>query len=366
MNTKVTRLLRAVLVFASCIATTMGNAQTSGARGPSDFFGLLRVRDLTPFGFMRLDMRPSPTTFAKSDGATVETDFGYQNTWALSDDVGQYLHSRPRGPLTDADVAAIRAMPGEHYLIDGEIGLFDVAINYPVTDRLGVYGMLSVGTYSGGFLDGVVEDFHRTFGLGGAGRSAVTRNQINILLDLKGAQSTDLNWSARSGLLDPVAGARYALVDRPDFNLVADGAVKVPVSQDRTFATGRADVGVQLTAQRFAGNHAYYASGSIVQYSGNPPPFTDSSMIVPTGTIGYEYRWLRAGTNLIAQLVVSRSTFTSKETDLSELRCDKYQMSIGMRRRFANGYWTLAVTENLRNFDNTPDIGFQLGAAYRL
>ena len=42
----------------------------------------------------------------------------------------------------------------------------------------------------------------------------------------------------------------------------------------------------------------------------------------------------------------------------------KYQISIGLRHRVDASVWTFAITENMRNFDNTPDIGFQIGWAY--
>lgn len=53
----------------------------------SDFFGLLRARDLTPFGFLRLDMRPTHARIAPDGGWGLELELGYQNTWALSPEV---------------------------------------------------------------------------------------------------------------------------------------------------------------------------------------------------------------------------------------------------------------------------------------
>src|SRR2546422_3136813 len=43
-------------------------------------FGLLRERDLTPFGFLRLDMRPAHAVWAPPGGWGVEVLLGYQNT----------------------------------------------------------------------------------------------------------------------------------------------------------------------------------------------------------------------------------------------------------------------------------------------
>jgi hypothetical protein len=54
-----------------------------------------------------------------------------------------------------------------------------------------------------------------------------------------------------------------------------------------------------------------------------------------------------------------------EETRLDELRSTKYQLSVGLRHQRGPHLFTLAFTENLANFQNTPDVGMQLGWAYR-
>jgi len=100
-----------------------------------------------------------------------------------------------------------------------------------------------------------------------------------------------------------------------------------------------------------------------VYYGGSPAPFNDSSQIVPTGIVGFEFRWLQ-DTNLIAQFYVSRSTVRGEQTDLDELRSNKYQVSLGLRQRLQRGYVSAAFTENLQNVNNTPDFGFQISAGF--
>ncbi len=50
----------------------------------SEFLGLLRARDLTTFGYLRLDMRPAHAVHAPAGTWAIETELGQQNTWALS------------------------------------------------------------------------------------------------------------------------------------------------------------------------------------------------------------------------------------------------------------------------------------------
>ena len=73
---------------------------------------------------------------------------------------------------------------------------------------------------------------------------------------------------------------------------------------------------------------------------------------------------LTRDTHVILQGYVSRSVYTHDETDLDELLADKYQLSVGIYHYFDCCLVSFAFTENVRNFNNTPDIGFQLGVRY--
>ena len=63
----------------------------AGTAEEGQFYGLMRERDLTPFGFMRLDMRPAHAVSTEPGSWAVETDIAFQNTWALSPEVEKYL-----------------------------------------------------------------------------------------------------------------------------------------------------------------------------------------------------------------------------------------------------------------------------------
>jgi len=137
-------------------------------------------------------------------------------------------------------------------------------------------------------------------------------------------------------------------------------AVNISLNGNVFFSTGGVDVGAQLAAQLIRGRHAFYANGALVYYSGSGAPFYDPATVVPTGIVGYEYRWYPS-IHLIAQLYANRSVYGAAMTDLDELRQTKRQVSVGVRQRLERGYLSFAVTENLINFNNSPDIGFQVG-----
>src|SRR5258708_18142158 len=112
----------------------------------------------------------------------------------MSPNVEEYRKSRPgRRRLGPAEVAAIRALLGEAYLVDLELGLVDVAFHRRLTEHWSVNAIFSGVNYSGGFLDGTVEEFHKTFGLKSFGRAAGERKTVNVLLHLQNSHTVFLN-----------------------------------------------------------------------------------------------------------------------------------------------------------------------------
>jgi hypothetical protein len=333
----------------------------------SDFFGLLRARDITPFGFLRLDMRPTHAVDIPSDGWGVEMELAYQNTWALSPEVEDYLGTLegPRREIGPAELGAIHALPGENYLADLELALLDVSFQYKFSSQWGAYLVLSGVHYGGGFLDGTIEKFHSTFGFSDFGRPAVVKNGTSYILDLKNSQISLLEAPTSGGYLDPTLGLRYSgLTLGNDWKVIIEAAAKVPVSGRRDLlSTGRTDYGLQMTLQNFSDHHAWYVAGSAVYYAGSPNFAPNDAKVIPTMLIGYE-RHLGANTHLILQGYASPSVYSHKDTDLDELLATKYQATLGLYHRIGLGLISFAITENLQNLNNTPDIGFQLGFAY--
>lgn len=332
----------------------------------SDYFGLLRARDLTPFGFLRLDMRPAHAVSAPAGAWAIETELAYQNTWALSPEVEKYLNSLDgRRRLGAAELEAIRGLPGENYLVDLELAELDVTFHRKFSRHWGAYVVLSAVSYGGGFLDGVIEPFHETFNFEPKGRPAVRRNDVSVIFDLKSAQLALLEAPVQAGLLDPTIGARFSGVQPfKNWNLVLEAAAKLPIRGRHAFmSTGKTDFGIQATLQRFSQHHAFYVSTAAVYYDGTAGITPTPAQIVPTLVLGYERR-LSPDTHLILQGYMSPSIYSRSETDLSELLATKYQLSLGIYRRMGGGVMSFAVTENLQNVGNTPDIGLQLGWAY--
>jgi hypothetical protein len=353
----------------SLMLLTLVAAPATALADEGRFFGPLRSRDLTPFGFVRLDMRPAHAVSIEPGSWAIEAELGYQNTWALSEQVEDYLVSLEpsgRSRLGPDEVAAIRALPGENYLLDLEQALVDVTIHYKFAEHWAAYTTLGVLSFQGGFLDSSIEGFHDTFGFSTFGRPALERDSINVIYDLEGAQVEYLgDVPTDGGLTDPVFGVRYAgLQFSPSWHLTLEAAVKLPLQGRRPLvSSGRTDFGLQASLQWLGRRNAFHASASAVYYAGVAAPTSQDRQIIPTVVLGYEFR-LTANTNLNVQAYLSESVYTRNQTSLDELISNKYQYSLGLRHRIGKAVLTFALNENLQNVNNTPDVGFQFGFAY--
>lgn len=340
-------------------------APAAAAEAPA-FHGLLRGRDLTPFGYLRLDMRPGFSEPSEPGRWTIETDLAYQNTWATSPEVEKWLNRQEgRHELGPEDFEAIKALPGENYLVDLELAQIDVTFNYQFTERWGGYFILSGAYFGGGFLDSTIEGFHELIDNPTFGRPAAARNDYNVLFDLKSGEYAAYEEPSGGGLLDPVIGVRYTRGFRDDrWKLSLESAVKIPLSsRRRALSTGRTDVGVQASLRRYAGRNAVYMNASAVYYAGINNFVPEPARILPTLVVGYE-RVVTRRTSLLLQGCVSRSVYEHEQTDLNELTGTKYQISGGMHHRRGPHLFTFAITENIQNINNTPDVGVQMGYSF--
>ncbi len=360
--------MKSILRIGTAVTLLIGVLVSAANAADGAYYGLLRSRDLTPFGFLRLDMRPAHAVAIEPGSWAFEADLGHQNTWALSPEVEEYLTSlEPQGrrELGPADAQAIQALPGENYLLDVESASLDLILHYKFSTNWTGYVIASAVSYQGGFLDSGIESFHDTFGFSSFGRPAAGRDDVNLIYDLKSAQLTFFESPTDGGLTDPTLGVRYVGLSLPQpWKLSLEAAVKVPVGGRRLLlSTGHTDYGVQASLQRFGNHHALYFAAAAVYYAGASEPVLQDSQIIPTLVFGYE-RKLTANTNINLQGYISKSVYSHDETDLEELLGEKYQLSLGIRHRFERSVISFGITENLQNVNNTPDIGFQLGLAY--
>ncbi len=336
------------------------------ASGQTSFGGPLRIRDMTPFNILRLEMLPAPITSPPPGSWGFEADLSWANTFVMSNNVRDYLATRRqrRRPLSQEDVDAIYRMGQDAYYVDGEFGLLDLTVDYVVAPRSSVYLTVPAYDFSGGLLDSTIEAFHRTFGLDQGGRESVARNRFQSVVAIGGLHTSYLQPPTGGGLGDPVLGLRHAWeLEKGRWGLVLDGAAKFAVRGERSFlSTGTDDFGVQASLQGTFRRQAVYLSTSFVRTDGRVLGVRLGSRVVPTMTVAYE-RALSRRTTAILQLYASQSAI--RNTDLSAIDADKYEASLGLRSHRGNLEYGLAVTENIGHFENTPDVSISATVTWR-
>lgn len=325
--------------------------------------GLVRVRDLTPFGLLRLDLLPAHAVAAQSGAWAVEVNVSYQNTYVLSENVEEYLRERDggRAPLSPEDVESVLALPDDAYFVDGEFGLLDLTVHHRLSEHWGLYATVPYYFFDSGFLDQGIEDFHEALGFSPAARDLVRRDDFQVVARI-GEDVLVLPAAPDSDFGDPVFGARYSLkAGQARWNLVLEGAAKIAVGdRDRLSSTGNHDYGLQATWQRFFRKGALYLSGSGVWYDA-PEDLPETERWVPTAIVGYEHR-LSSRSSAIVQFYASPSVV--QETTADQLSQDKYQLTLGFQTWRGRTAYRLGITENVSNFSNTPDIGVTLQIGY--
>lgn len=344
-------------VFA-CTALICATAHAQVGPEPA----VLRARDLTPFGLQRLDMRPADMSDRPIGRWTAELQAAYQNTFVMSDDVHDYLQDRDQGrlPLRPEDARALLMAPHDSYYVDVEVGVLDFILQRRFTQRFAAFVEVPYIHYGHSRLDRLIEDFHDAAGLSQMGRDLVARDRFQILYHFGDTRLQMLDREVTGGLGDPIVGVRYmsSLAGRWQFAL--EGAAKLPVAGERLLlSTGEIDVGLQAAMRRRFGRATLQASAIAVHYSGGLESAADE--LIPTLIVAGSYAWTPAA-SIIAQGHVSRSVV--RGTSIDELSDNKYQVSLGLQSSVRRWTWTFAITENIGNYNNTPDVGFQLGLAY--
>jgi hypothetical protein len=126
------------------------------------------------------------------------------------------------------------------------------------------------------------------------------------------------------------------------------------VADEETFlSSGGTDYGAQLAVERFwkkygfVGNFSYVVAGDFSEI----PQFDAAN---PVGISAAFVRRFGQSWTGVLQFLSADSVFRdTTESTIAELES---QISIGFRYRHRNMMFGFGITENVQNFDNTPDI----------
>lgn len=326
----------------------------------------LRIRDMAFPGVMILGFEPTPARGLPKGTWFYEAHYSQASNFMVNDAVESYLETRDddsRGINLAVDVPALEALGEEVFYVDGESGRLDVNVHFGLTDRLNLVVGAGYITYTGGSLDSLIYNFHENFGIDQNGRDLIAEDELQILFAGVSPNTTFFQGSSPGGgIADPTVRLRWGSETiGKDWNLGVEGAVKFAVGEeDQLHSSGNEDFGVQFAANKTWNKtglilNAYYVlAGDFEQAS------EDFDQADP---IGFSVAYLRTMGEIFtlnAQALSQRNLFEDA-TD-SSLSDPEFQASIGFTARVAHkSFFQFSYTNNLINYDNTPDLVFHAG-----
>jgi hypothetical protein len=167
---------------------------------------------------------------------------------------------------------------------------------------------------------------------------------------------------SRGGFADPMLSLSYSFPTQwKGWSFSLEGAVKAPIADvDDWLSTGNWDVGLQATTQKTWSKNALLLNLAFVV----PGDFEIDRQFDPADLPSLNIAYLRrlgGRVTFVIQTLYSENIFR-EEVD-ADLSAYEFQATAGAKIRALGGVVGIAVTENLFNFDNTPDFGFHLSYA---
>ncbi len=351
------RMLRRVVACGLLILGFSGDPAFSQSPATGPFM----QRDQFPVRMLFLGLRPETGDLLPRRSIQWAVQFDYANTYASTLPVGDTL-------IADD---YYRAAPADEYrlFVDTESLRLSVDLDWRIASRLQVGVTLPFLKHGGGFLDGVVEGFHGAFNLSNGGREWAPQNDYGVFVVrdrrfwIRSVESADF----RPG--DLVVRMKTPLNRGGEQVVMAiAGALKLPTGSLETltgsggwdfqaafFATWRPDR--PKRDMIFHANLAHSRLGRPTHGEGFP------LRSITTLVLAFEYRTTGRLAALL-QTQVNIGPFPSSR--LGPLNRTAIEATAGVRYALSESLSLDAgLTENLSQYQNTPDVGLHVGIVWR-
>lgn len=201
------------------------------------------------------------------------------NTFQFSDVFNNNVPRDPSGRLSvtrDVFAAAAAQYPNipTLYFFDEEISRFELEGRYGLSDRTDVWFRFPIQNHTGGFLDPLIEDFHK-IGFEQYGRDLVLQNQVTLAVANYGKVTFYNNERILGKTQDPVFGITHRLLQTPTWILSATFSLKPPLTSTYDVYRSGWDQSYGLTAVwRASSRHVFYVGGAFIQRPHGSPNYS--------------------------------------------------------------------------------------------
>ncbi len=320
--------------------------------------GPFMQRDQFPIRMLFLGLRPEPGDLLPRHAVRLAVRMDYANTYASTFPVGD--------PLVADDY--YRAAPANEYrlFVDSETLRASVDLDWRAATRLQFGMTLPFLKHGGGFLDGVIEEFHYLFRLSNGGREWSPRNDYGMFVvrDHRFWIMSTESPAFRPG--DLVLRVKTPLNSgNGAFVLSLAGAVKLPTGNLETLTgSGGLDFQASLFGTWRPKDESILLHGNLAHTRLGRPSLGEGFPLRPITTLmlAFEYRTTRRLATLV-QAQVNIGPFPG--SDLGPLDRTAFEITAGVRYATSESVsLDIGVTENLSQYQNTPDVGLHAAIAW--
>jgi len=255
------------------------------------------------------------------------------------------------------------------YHIDAEIQ--ELIAQY----RIGLGGGIEIGAelpvryVSGGILDGLIEDFHKSFGIDNAGRDKYPRNSfafaINNGAGVDGWSATGAEqegWNLGNAILE--VSADLGSITGDQFPAILTFEMKLPTgTRTEFFGSQKIDYSLSLSTAARTGSLHWYFGSAVTHYGDYEMIDIELRRWHFSNLIGMEYTTHGGTQAWIVQLLAE----TGVARDFYQFSDATYEMMFGHKRRLSDKVTLeVGILENVLAFDNSPDIGLHTAVTFQL
>jgi hypothetical protein len=342
-------------------------AQEPGAPWPDP--GPPATRDLFPLNLPLLTYRPVAAPTVGKGGWRVSVQVTEENTFEFSDPIKDILAHDTQGRITPTLAGAqqvAQSMPDAPLLFffDGEVTRTDLSARHGITDSTDVALVLTWQGYGGGFLDTLIEDFHK-LGFEQTGRTAIARDQLTFTAIQKGQVIFFTQRALEAKFEDPTIAVIHRFHQDGRWTFSFMGVMKVPLTTEFGRYQSNWDSSLALLAQwRPSARQVVdlgfaYVRRGLKDYTGDPFFIRDQI----AGHIGWEWRgWSRVRPFLA---IVGQSGL-APPVEGDKLDKPSFIHDLGVHVRLGpRSALTFSYINNITHNENTADMGFALRLTVR-
>jgi hypothetical protein len=352
------------LLLAAALPLAAGSDDTWPDPGPPS------SRDLFPLNLVPLIYRPAGAVPVGKGQWRVSFQVTRSNTFEFSDLIKDRLERDTSGRITVSPAGTTQfaaSLPNEPLLFffDGEVQLTEFSFRYGLTKDTDVSLTLGWRSIDGGFLDGLIEGFHK-LGFEQGGREAITRDQLTFAIVQKGQVVYFSQDPVRFHPVDPVVALVHRFYESPRLTVSFLGALQIPATRFGGEFRSNWDSSAGLTFQwQLSPNQVVNGGGAYLRRNIKggigQSPFLIKDQIA--GHLGWEWRgWSRVRPFLV---LVYHDGLTSQGPGAT---LDKPSVihDLGMHVRLsARTALSFSYINNITHNENTSDMGLALRLAVR-